>query len=218
MLRYALNVLVSGACAYLITYFGQERLYRLLVLPVILLGVQSFLNYWWIHRVNPLLVGFLKVIHDQLALPADAHVRITVLRPNTLTNQFRQIARYSATAPHLTNHRFHIHKGVAGLVYRQKAAVYKAIDPAFHRAIMRDLGFTEGEAREFIQKAEYYCVPIFNPEKDVKFVLSLDSDIAGVLTQARQGHVVTFVPYLVSVLLGVTGEDKLAEIARLYGL
>src|SRR4028119_1503678 len=194
MLKQLLNLIVGVVCGWAISYLGEEHRYRMLWLPISALALLQLLNYWILQRESPRVRTVLRMIHDALELADTDAVRVTLMKPKF--NQWRQIARYSHGSPYLTNHRFHLEKGVAGQAYREKRPVYLDIAPEFHKDIITKLGFTEQEARAFIQKAEYFCIPICDSKKRVRYVLALDSDIQGVLTKERRGFLMTLIPAL----------------------
>ena len=211
MTRYIINLIVVAGCTYLITFFGEEKRWVLLVIPIAVLGVQSAVNFWLISRESNALALLLKLLHDELALSKDQEVRLTLLSPNRLTRNFRQIARYSLFQPELTNHKFHIDKGVAGLARRNKRPEFLRLDGNFHKKIRETLGFTEEESRAFSQKAEYFCIPVFDEHRFVKFVLCLDSNFHDVITDSHRQRIICLMKYLAPLIMRAYSDEALVQ-------
>lgn len=216
MLKFIINLIITAACTYFITFFSGEKKYGLLLIPIGVLALQGIVNFALARKESKAVTVILRFLYDRGQFPRDANVRVTLLKPNKLTKNFRQVARYSLSQPTLTNHKFHIDKGVAGKARREKEPQCFEVDANFHKAIMRDLGFTDAEARKFIQKAEYFCIPIFDKNKHVTYVLSFDSDTPSTFTESVISALMKDMPFVASILNKVYEDEGASAIADFY--
>jgi hypothetical protein len=217
MLRFLINLTMTAMCTYLATVAAQEREYGLLLLPTAALAVQALVNYLIMRKDSRAVRAILRLLYERGCFAAEDNVRVTLLKPDGLRRSFRQIARYSPAEPGLTNHKFHIDKGVAGLARRTRSPQHFVVIAAFHNEIIRELGFSEKEARAFIQKAAYFCVPVFDKKKEVSYIVSIDSDQKNTFTDAVRLRIMSEMTFAAVVLTRAYEDEDAAIVAGFYG-
>jgi GAF domain-containing protein len=112
-----------------------------------------------------------------LELPESIDPRVTLLTVDTSykTPTLHAVAR-SAKGDGIPSSAMTIHEGVAGKCYRRGEVVVQHEVPDF-LSTMRDLGFTDEEARQFKpDRQSYACVPVMDGSNNVLAVLSLDAN------------------------------------------
>ncbi|HEU0013316.1 MAG TPA: hypothetical protein VFQ45_06505 [Longimicrobium sp.] len=212
MNAFLFTVIITAICGWAIAYLSEEKQYDLLWIPFIVFAVGQIGAHLVHNRRRPVARAVLWLLHDAAGFSASDRVRITLLKLD-IRKRYRQVARFSLTSPALTDHPFPLDKGVAGQAYRLRAPVFLSVGASFHQSIIADLGFTEDEARSFIQKAEYFCIPFFDADRKMQYMLSVDSDIPGVITADRQETLKHLAPAATAFLLHRTRDQDLVQLS-----
>lgn len=136
-----------------------------------------------------------------LELPDGVDPRVTLLAVDTTykTPTLHAIAR-CAREDGIPTSTMTIHQGVAGKCYRKRKVVVQHEVPDF-LATMRDLGFTDDEAKQFKpDRQSYACVPIVDANNDVLAVLSLDANQPNVYDPAHVELAENIAPFFARLL------------------